>query len=105
MYANSNCASAYAKQTAGLSGQKGDNRSATLNRLAHSLVCCVPHAVKCSRFARRGHKYVVENQYTNKHNNENYEVLIRKFQRFVTSVSKQFRRFKVYFLVMCESWF
>jgi uncharacterized membrane protein (DUF485 family) len=29
---------------------------------------------------------MVENQYTNKHNNENYEVLIRKFQRFVTSV-------------------
>jgi len=29
---------------------------------------------------------MVENQYTNKHNNGNYEVLIKKFQIFVTSV-------------------
>ena len=60
--------------------------SDSLHRWADSLVFSVPHAVKCIRVARWCHKYIVENEYTNKHINENYEGYIRKFQRFVTCV-------------------
>jgi len=50
----------------------------SVQRWTDSFVSCVHQAVKYSRVARRGRQYMVENQFTNKQINNNYEVLLRR---------------------------
>jgi hypothetical protein len=79
MYANSNYAFSLGETDGWSFGPEGRQpHSDSLNRWTDSLVC-VHHAVNWSPVACRGLKYMVENQYTNKHNNENNEVPFTNF--------------------------